>query len=145
MKVKIKKLKAGAELPVQATPGAAGFDVRYLGTENVLIMPARAELIPTGLALEIEPGFEVQVRPRSGLARKEFVTVANSPGTIDSDYRGEVGVILHNFGKEPYTVTPGERIAQLVVCAVPEVELEEVEELSTTERGEGGFGSTGKH
>lgn len=143
-KVKIKKLDPGAVLPKQATPGAAGFDVVYPGPDDILIMPGKAALVSTGLALEIEPGYEIQVRPRSGLALKEAVTVANAPGTIDSDYRGDCGVILHNFGDQPFSVHSGDRIAQFVVAAVPEVELEEVTVLSNTKRGEGGFGSTGK-
>ena len=142
--VKIKKLSQMMELPTQGSPEAAGFDVRYPGTEDVLIMPTQAKLIKLGFAVEIEPGFEIQVRPRSGLALKEFVTVDNSPGTIDSDYRGECGVILHNFGNQPYTVRPGDRVPQFVVAAVPKVTLEVVEELSDTVRGKGGFGSTGK-
>lgn len=143
-KVKIKKLDPGAVIPKQLTPGAAGFDVVYPGPDNILIMPGKVALVPTGLAVEIEPGHEIQVRPRSGLALKEAVTVANAPGTIDSDYRGPCGVILHNIGDQPFTVHSGDRIAQFVVASVPEVELEEVQELSDTERGEGGFGSTGK-
>ena len=142
--IKIKQLSHLSYLPKQATEGAAGFDVAYPGTQDVMIMPTKAVLIKLGFAVEVPPGFEIQVRPRSGLALKEFITVANSPGTIDSDYRGECGVILHNFGNQPYTVRPGERVAQFVVAAVPKVSLELVEELSNTERGTGGFGSTGK-
>jgi len=142
--VKIKKLDPRADLPKQATEGSSGFDLRYVGDGNILLMPRHTALVATGLAVEVEKGYELQVRPRSGLALKERVTVANAPGTVDSDYRGPLGVILANFGDEPYTVKPGDRVAQAVICAVPEVSLELVEELTDTARGEGGFGSTGR-
>lgn len=144
--VKIKSLDIRFEMPKQATPGASGFDLRYVGDAEVIqIMPHNVEAIPTGCAMEVPRGYEVQVRPRSGLALKERMTVANAPGTIDSDYRGEVKVLLANFGDEPYHVRRGDRVAQAVVCVVPEVSLELATELSDTERGDGGFGSTGKN
>ena len=143
--VKFKKLDSRFQLPKQATEGASGFDLRYVGDENILIMPHEVALITTGCAVEVPEGYELQVRPRSGLALKEKISVANAPGTIDSDYRGPVGVILQNFGREPYQVKPGDRVAQAVICEVPKVTLELVSELSDTSRGEGGFGSTGKN
>jgi len=145
VKIKFKSLDPRFELPKQATEGASGFDLRYVGTDSVMIMPQTTALLSTGCAVEVPKGYELQVRPRSGLALKEQVTVANSPGTVDSDYRGPLGVILLNVGREQYVVKPGDRIAQAVICQVPEVELELTKELSDTTRGEGGFGSTGKN
>ena len=118
-------------------------DVRAAVQKKVLVAPGEVKLIPTGFKLAIPRGFEVQVRPRSGLAIRHGVTVLNAPGTVDSDYRGEVCIILANFGKEPFTVERGMRIAQLVVQRVERAEITEVEELPPTERGEGGFGSSG--
>ena len=111
--------------------------------QPVLLKPMQRALIPTGIAIEIPPGFEAQVRPRSGLAIKHGITLLNAPGTIDADYRGEIKVILINLGHEEFLINRGDRIAQLVICPVIRVELEEVEELSNTERSDGGFGSTG--
>ncbi len=124
------------------TAGAAGMDVRAAAA--CTLDPGERKLVPTGLALEIPEGFEVQVRPRSGLAFKHGVTVLNAPGTIDSDYRGEVGVLLINLGSDPFEVTAGERIAQLVVASVARAEVVEVAELSETVRAGGGFGHTGR-
>jgi len=143
--VKFKKLDPRAQMPKQATPGSSGFDLVFVGDGPKLIMPQKVVLCGTGLAVEVPKGYELQVRPRSGLALKEAITIPNAPGTVDSDYRGPLGVILANLGSEPYQVKPGDRIAQAVICAVPEVSLELVDELSDTERGEGGFGSTGKN
>jgi len=126
------------------TPGAAGLDVVAAVEASVALEPGGRALIPTGLALEIPTGYEVQVRPRSGLAYKHGVTVLNAPGTIDSDYRGEVGVLLINHGKATFVVKRGERIAQLVVASVIQATFESVHELSSTERGAGGFGHTGQ-
>ena len=136
-------------LPGYATPGAAGADVRAnfnvdLRHEGIVLAPGARALVPTGLRLEIPPGFEVQVRPRSGLALKHGVTLLNTPGTIDSDYRGPLGVILVNLGQEPFHVTHGERIAQLVVARVVQAGFDLVADLSETARGSGGFGSTGR-
>ncbi|MDR2194970.1 MAG: dUTP diphosphatase [Treponema sp.] len=133
-----------AALPRYETPGAAGMDVRAFLAEPVIIKPLERARIPTALALEIPEGYEAQVRPRSGLAYKHGVTVLNAPGTIDSDYRGEVCVILINFGQEPVTIHNGDRIAQLVFAPVVRVLLEETDRLSETKRGGGGFGSTGR-
>ena len=133
----------GLPLPVYMTGGAAGADVVAAVREDVVIVPGGRALVPTGFALEIPAGFEVQIRPRSGLAVKHGVTLLNSPGTIDSDYRGPVGIVLVNHGAEPYVVRRGERIAQLVVAPVVQAAFREVEALAASARGEGGFGSTG--
>lgn len=133
------------ELPEYATPGSAGVDLRaWIPDGFVTLAPLERKLIPTGIKLEIPEGYECQIRPRSGLAAKHGVTVLNSPGTIDSDYRGYVGVILINLGSEPFTLKNGERICQMIVAPVEHVVFKNVAELSTTERGEGGFGHSGK-
>ena len=133
------------ELPDYATNGAAGMDIRAHLSEAVTLQPLERRLIPTGLFLEIPLGYEVQIRPRSGLAYKHGITVLNSPGTIDSDYRGEVGVLLVNLSNEAFVIENGERVAQMVVAAHEQASWKEVSELSDTDRGAGGFGSTGKH
>ncbi len=130
------------DLPRYESPGAAGLDLR--ADEDFALAPGERCLVPTGLALEIPPGFEGQVRPRSGLAARHGVALVNAPGTVDSDYRGEVKVILVNLGQEPFAARRGERIAQLVIAPVARVEPVLVEELSDTDRGGGGFGSTGQ-
>lgn len=131
----------GLSLPAYATEGAAGMDV--VSAEDVTIAPAARHAVATGLALAIPPGFEVQVRPRSGLALKHGITVPNTPGTIDSDYRGELKVILINLGSEPFEIRRGDRVAQLVLAPVVQAGWIEVEHLDETARGAGGFGSTG--
>ncbi|SLN66794.1 Deoxyuridine 5'-triphosphate nucleotidohydrolase [Falsiruegeria litorea R37] len=133
-------------LPSYETAGAAGADVRanFPDRTGVVLAPGARALIPTGLRLEIPAGYEVQVRPRSGLALKHGITLPNTPGTIDSDYRGPLGVILLNAGTEPFEVTHGERIAQLIVAPVLQAQFDLVDGLSDTERGTGGFGSTGR-
>ena len=131
-------------LPAYQTSGSAGMDLRAAVPEPVVLRPLERALIPTGLAMAIPPGYEAQVRPRSGLALRHGVTLLNAPGTIDSDYRGEVGVILVNLSAEPFTVSRGERIAQLVVARVAQMAVELVPSLDETERGEGGFGHTGR-
>ena len=144
--VVVRVLRVGhveVPLPKYQTPGAAGMDVHAATTEAVTLGPLERKLFPTGLALAIPEGFEVQVRPRSGLAAKRGLTVINTPGTIDSDYRGEVGVVLVNLSNEPALVEPGECIAQLVVAKVERAELRVVPSLDETERGAGGYGSTG--
>ena len=135
--------KGGNALPQYATLASAGMDVRASLSEPVALAPLQRAMIPTGLYLEIPVGYEVQVRPRSGLAAKKGITVLNTPGTIDADYRGEVNVILVNLSDQPFVVEPGERIAQLVLAKHEKIEWEEVSELGATGRGEGGFGSTG--
>ena len=137
-------LENGVELPKYMTEGAAGMDVKANITEPVTLKTLERKLIPTGIKMEIPSGYEVQVRPRSGLALKHGITLVNTPGTIDSDYRGEVGVILINLSTEEFIVNPGERIGQLVLQKVYKMEFESVDELSTTVRAEGGFGHTGK-
>ena len=134
----------GLDLPAQATEGSAGLDLRAAVNEPVALAPGTHALLPTGLKLALPLGTEGQVRPRSGLAAKHGVTVLNSPGTIDADYRGEVKVILVNHGLETFTVERGERIAQLVVARVARVELVPQDALEETERGAGGFGHTGR-
>lgn len=139
--------KSRNPLPAYASVNAAGMDLRADLSEPVVLQPLERKLIPTGLYIELPTDCEAQVRPRSGLALKHGVTVLNSPGTIDADYRGEVGVILVNLSNEPFTVNPGERIAQMVVAKFQQEELVEVaklEDLSDTERGAGGFGHSGK-
>ena len=130
-------------LPAYETAGAAGMDLRAAVTEPLTLTPGTRYAVPTGLAFAIEPGFEAQIRPRSGLALKNGITCLNTPGTIDSDYRGEVKVILINLGNEPFTISRGDRIAQMVVAPVVQAEILEVESLNETMRGAGGFGSTG--
>jgi len=143
MKVKVIN-KSKFELPKYETAGAAGLDLRSNLDEEVVLKPLERKLFPTGLFMEIPVGFEAQVRPRSGLALKKGLTVLNTPGTIDSDYRGEVGVILVNLSNEEVKVEPGERVAQLIVASFEQVAWEEAAALQETERGTGGFGSTGK-
>lgn len=133
----------GIDLPAYATSQSAGVDLCAAVAEDKILKPGERALIPTGLSLALPEGYEAQVRPRSGLALKNGITVLNSPGTIDADYRGEVQVILANLGAEPFTVSRGMRIAQMVVAAHAQIEWEAVEELSETARGTGGFGSTG--
>lgn len=133
----------GLELPRYATDGAAGMDV--LSAEEVTLVPGSRHAVATGLAVAIPPGYEIQVRPRSGLALKHGISVPNTPGTIDSDYRGELKVILINHGTEPFEIHRGDRIAQLVLAPVTLAEWQEVTELDETARGAGGFGSTGGH
>ncbi len=137
------KIDPLAELPRYESKGAAGADIRARVDEPIQINPMQIVLVPTGLKMEIPEGYECQVRPRSGLAAKSGLTVLNSPGTIDSDYRGEIKVILINLGREPHTIQDGDRIAQLVFAPVTQVVMAEAEELSHTGRGGGGFGSTG--
>ena len=145
--IEIRRLEHAADLPLPAyeTPGAAGMDLRAatLEEEPVVIRPGSRALIPTGLCIAVPPGFEAQVRPRSGLAARSGVTCLNTPGTVDSDYRGEVKVILANLGEEDFTVRRGDRIAQMVICPVVQAEWREAHALDDTARGAGGFGSTG--
>jgi len=133
----------GLPLPSYATAGSAGVDLRAAVEEPVVLAPGERFLVPTGMRIALPPGYEAQVRPRSGLATRLGVTVANAPGTIDSDYRGEVKVGLINLGQEPYTIERGARVAQLVVAPVTQVDWQPVDSLDETERGGGGFGSTG--
>lgn len=143
-RVLIKKLRPDAVVPAYMTPGAAGLDLSAALDAAVVLEPGARAAIATGLALAIPVGWEGQVRPRSGLAREHGVTVVNAPGTIDSDYVGQVHVLLVNLGSQPFTVEPRMRIAQLVIAPVAQAELELVDELPATARGAGGFGSTGR-
>jgi dUTP pyrophosphatase len=141
----IKRLPAAHDLPLPAyqTAHAAGMDLCAAIESDIVLAPGERKLVPTGYAIALPPGFEAQVRPRSGLALKNGVTVLNSPGTIDADYRGEVGVILINLGKEPFTISRGARIAQMVIAPVTMLTWQETDRLTETDRGAGGFGSTG--
>lgn len=137
--------KSANPLPAYATSGASGMDIRAAIAEPVTMSPLERMLIPTGLFLEIPQGYEVQIRPRSGLAAKQGITCLNTPGTIDSDYRGEIKVILINLSNESQTIQPADRIAQMVVQKVEQVRLQVVDSISLTARNEGGFGHTGKN
>ena len=142
-RIRFVKLRPGALAPKYMSAGAAGLDLASAADEAIEIAPGARAAVPTGLAFEIPPGFEGQVRPRSGLARKFGIGLPNAPGTIDSDYRGEVQVLLVNLGDAPHVIEPGDRIAQLVIAPVTVAELEEVASLTDTARGAGGFGHTG--
>jgi dUTP pyrophosphatase len=145
IKLRVQRLPAARDLPLPApaSAGSSGFDLRAAIDGERILRPGERLLVPTGLALEIPAGWEGQVRPRSGLALRHGIGMVNAPGTIDSDYRGEVGVLLINLGAEPFTLRRGDRIAQLVVARVESVEWEEVQALAGSDRGEGWFGSTG--
>lgn len=136
----------GLALPAYETPGSAGMDLRAAVPEDapITLEPGQRALVPTGLKIALEQGWEAQIRPRSGLALKHGISAPNTPGTIDSDYRGEVGVILINLGQEPFVIRRGERIAQMVIAAVAHATVAEVDSLDETARGAGGFGSTGR-
>ena len=142
MKVKVVN-KGRQPLPQYATPQSAGMDLRANLDEPITLQPMERRLIPTGLYIALPEGYEAQVRPRSGLALKHGITVLNAPGTIDADYRGEVGVLLVNLSQEPFVVNDGERVAQMVIAHHEQVQFEEVEVLDETERGAGGYGHTG--
>lgn len=142
VEIKVKVLRDTARIPSFGTDGAAGFD--FYAAEDVLVLPQGRVVVPTGLAFAIPKGYEIQVRPRSGTSLKTSLIIPNSPGTIDADFRGEVGIILYNSGNLPYTVKQGERIAQGVLGRVPESYFTVVSDLDSTDRGSGGFGSTGQ-
>ncbi len=146
MRVRLRRLPHAADLPLPrpASPGSAGVDLHAAVADPVVLAPGERTAIPTGLVLEIPPGWEGQVRPRSGLALRHGLTLANAPGTVDSDYRGEVAVLLVNLGEAAFTIRRGDRVAQLVLARVESVEWEEAEELGPSARGSGGFGSTGR-
>jgi dUTP pyrophosphatase len=145
IKVKVKYLDGRQDIPSPRyeSNGASGMDIRASVKDPIIIKPGEIAFIPTGLAVSIPPGFEGQIRPRSGLALNHGIGMVNSPGTIDSDYRGEIGIIMINWGKEPFTVQRGDRIAQMVLCKVYRGDITIVEDLDTTQRGEGGFGHSG--
>lgn len=147
IKIKVKRLSEDyldVPLPHYATPGSAGMDIRAAIKDDLIIEPGKVELIPTDISLEIPLGYEIQVRPRSGLAANNSIGILNSPGTIDSDYRGEVKIIMMNFGKENFKVSKGDRIAQLIVSKVYIAKMVAVKDLNSSSRGIGGFGHTGK-
>jgi dUTP pyrophosphatase len=143
--VRITRLPHGADLPLPAyeTAGAAGMDLRAAVDAPVTLAPGERAAVPTGIAIALPAGYEAQVRPRSGLARRHGISMVNTPGTVDSDYRGEIQVTLINLGQEPFTLGRGDRIAQMVVAPVTRVAWDEVDALDATARGAGGFGSTG--
>lgn len=145
LNIKIKKINPenNQNLPSYATSDSAGMDLTATVTEDVVLAPGERKLIPTGIAIELPQGYEAQIRPRSGLALKSGLSLVNAPGTIDADYRGEIGVIMINHSNTDFTVTPGMRVAQMVVAKYERVSWNIVEELGESERGEGGFGSTG--
>ncbi len=143
--VKLKRLSHGYDLPLPRyeTPGSSGLDLRACVKESIVLGPGEYRMIPTGIAIALPPGYEAQIRPRSGLAINHGIGLLNSPGTVDSDYRGEIKVILINWGKEPFEIKRGDRIAQMVICEVVRAEPVEITALDETERGDGGFGHTG--
>jgi dUTP pyrophosphatase len=142
-KILIKRLSNNIPLPKYETEGSSGMDLTANVNKVIEIQPGKSEIIPTGLALSIPKNYEIQIRPRSGLAAKNQISVLNTPGTIDEDYRGEIKVILINLGEKKFKIEKGLRIAQMVLCPIIKAELEEVDELDETKRGSGGFGSTG--
>jgi len=142
-KIQIKKLSDSVLIPKYETLGSSGMDIAAFIKNSITINPGEKALVPTGFSIAIPRGYEVQIRPRSGLAAKRNITVLNTPGTIDSDYRGEIKIILINLGREKFIIENGDRIAQMVICPVVQANWDEVTELSDTERGSGGFGSTG--
>ena len=144
VKVLIKKLNSAVKLPSYKTEGASGMDLMAFIDKPVNLRSNTSSLIPTGISLAFSDNYEVQIRPRSGLAAKHNITVLNTPGTIDSDYRGEIKVIIYNHGKENFIINNGDRIAQMILTPVLKIELEETKELPESIRGKGGFGSTGK-
>jgi len=144
--IKIKRLSGkdgAAGLPVKATSGSAGFDLLASNDEEITILPGQRALVPTGLVIELPDGYEAQIRPRSGLALKNGITLLNTPGTIDSDYRGEIKIIMVNLGEEAFRVGKGDRIAQMVIARYAQCELKEAADLSRTKRKDGGFGHSG--
>ena len=144
VKVLIKRLDPAVKLPIYKTSGASGMDLMAFIKKPINIKPKTSSLIPTGLTVAFSKNYEIQIRPRSGLAAKNNISILNTPGTIDSDYRGEIKVIIYNHGNNDFTINNGDRIAQMILAPVVKMELEETSNLPETIRGEGGFGSTGK-
>lgn len=143
-RIKVKIInRSGQQLPAYETPSAAGMDVRAANTEPIVLKPLQRALVPTGLRVQLPQGHEMQLRPRSGLALRHGISLINTPGTVDADFRGEIGVILINLSDEPFVINPGERICQMVITSYTHVEWEPVEELDRTVRGDGAFGHTG--
>ena len=145
IELKVKRLKGCEDIPLPQyeSDGASGMDIRANVKEPAILKPGEIVFIPTGLAVSIPPGYEGQIRPRSGLALKHGIGMVNSPGTIDSDYRGEIGIIMINWGRKPFIINRGDRIAQMVVCKVYRVDIKDVGNLGLTQRGDGGFGHSG--
>ena len=144
VKVLIKKLNSSVKLPSYKTNGASGMDLMAFIKKPITLEPGKSCLVPTGLSVAFPEEYEIQIRPRSGLAAKNSISVLNTPGTIDSDYRGEIKIILFNHGKENFKINKNDRVAQMVLTPIIKMELEEIDELPETVRGDGGFGSTGK-
>ena len=144
VKVLVKKLDSAVKLPEYKTNGASGMDLIAFIKESIIIKPKTSSLIPTGISVAFSEDYEIQIRPRSGLASKYNISVLNAPGTIDSDYRGEIKIIIYNHGDTDFNIDNGDRIAQMILCPVIKMTLEETNDLPETIRGEGGFGSTGK-
>ena len=144
VKVLIKRLNPAVKLPEYKTDGASGMDLTAFIEKPIIVKSKTSSLIPTGLSVAFQEKYEIQIRPRSGLAAKNNITVLNTPGTIDSDYRGEIKVIIYNHGNDDFIINNGDRIAQIILCPITKMDLEEVKDLPKTIRGEGGFGSTGK-
>ena len=144
VKILVKTLKKKIKLPSYETAGSSGMDIMAYTEKKIIINPGKVALVPTGIAVAIPKNYEIQIRPRSGLAAKKAISVLNTPGTIDSDYRGEIKVILINLGNKPFVVNSGDRIAQMIVCPVTKVKFKKVQNLPKTLRDKGGFGSTGK-
>ena len=144
VKVLLKKLNSAVKIPEYKTDGSSGMDLKAFINKSINVKPNSSSLIPTGLSVAFSKDYEIQIRPRSGLAAKENISVLNTPGTIDSDYRGEIKVIIYNHGKNDFIIKNGDRIAQMVLTPVVKIELEETINLPETVRGKGGFGSTGK-
>ena len=144
VKILVKKFDKNIKLPVYKTSGSSGMDLVAYIKNKIIIKPGKTALVPTGISVAIQKNYELQIRPRSGLAIKKGISVLNTPGTIDSDYRGEIKIILINLGKKSFIVKSGYRIAQMILCPVAKGKLKEVKFLPTTVRGKGGFGSTGK-
>ena len=144
VKILVKRFDKNIKLPKYKTSGSSGMDVVANIRNKIIIKPGKTAIIPTGIAVAIPKNYEIQIRPRSGLAAKNGISVLNTPGTIDSDYRGEIKIILINLSKKPFVIESGDRVAQMILCPVVKGELEEVKNLPKTVRGKGGFGSTGK-
>ncbi len=144
IELKIKKIDDyDLPLPAYETKGSSGMDIRAWTEEDIVLNPGEIKLVPTGISISLPRGYEAQIRPRSGLALKHGIGFVNSPGTIDSDYRGEIGIIMTNFGSEPFTVKKGDRIAQMVIARIYQARILEVDDLDSTTRGDGGFGHSG--
>jgi dUTP pyrophosphatase len=144
VKILVKKLDSRVKLPSYKTIGSSGMDLMALTDKPITILPKKSYLVPTGISVAIPKNYEIQIRPRSGLAAKNNISVLNTPGTIDSDYRGEIKIILFNHGSDEFLINNGDRIAQIVLMPVHKIDFEEVDNLPDTVRGEGGFGSTGR-